>query len=151
VARLVEEFRPEIVDHHAAHADVRQSVEDPASDARVNVVGTVSLLNAAVRAGVRKLIFASSGGAIYGDPDVVPCNEDHPARPVSPYAASKQAGEVYVQTFNRVHGHWPTSLTVPTAMIWPCGRTRSLRYRSPFRCWTGRTLPRSSMRPGGRC
>src|SRR5687767_7834177 len=88
IREVVQEFRPEIVDHHAAHADVRQSVADPTHDARVNVLGTIGLIAAAVEAGVRKFVFASSGGAIYGDPDVVPNDETHVARPISPYAAS---------------------------------------------------------------
>jgi UDP-glucose 4-epimerase len=110
---VVKDFSPEIVDHHAAHADVRQSVEDPAYDAQVNVVGMLSLINAAVVAGARKFIFASSGGAIYGDPDVVPCDETHPERPVSPYGASKKAGEVYLETMSRVHGIDYTILRYP--------------------------------------
>jgi len=110
---VVKDFSPEIVDHHAAHADVRQSVEDPAYDAQVNVVGMLSLINAAVVAGARKFIFASSGGAIYGDPDVVPCDETHPERPVSPYGASKKAGEVYLDTMSRVHGIDYTILRYP--------------------------------------
>jgi UDP-glucose 4-epimerase len=112
-AQVVQTFHPEVIAHHAAHADVRQSVEDPIHDTRVNVLGTVALLDAAVRAGVRKLIFASSGGAIYGDPDVVPCTEEHVTRPLSPYAASKAAGEVYLQTFSRVHGLDFTALRYP--------------------------------------
>ncbi len=110
---VVKDFSPEIVDHHAAHADVRQSVEDPTYDAQVNVVGMLSLIKAAIAAGARKFIFASSGGAIYGDPDVVPCDETHPERPVSPYGASKKAGEVYLETMSRVHGLDYTILRYP--------------------------------------
>jgi UDP-glucose 4-epimerase len=113
LAKTVADFRPEIVDHHAAHADVRQSVDDPAHDARVNVVGMLSLIAAAAAAGTRKFLFASSGGAIYGDPDVVPCDETHPERPVSPYGASKKAGEVYLETMSRVHGLDYTILRYP--------------------------------------
>ena len=101
---LVAEFRPDVIDHHAAHADVLQSVKDPSFDAGINVLGTISLLQAAVNHKVGKFIFVSSGGAIYGDPDIVPCDESHMARPVSPYAASKAAGEIYLQTFSRMHG-----------------------------------------------
>lgn len=110
---VVEEFRPEIVDHHAAHADVRESVADPSHDARVNILGTIGLIAASVDAGVRKFIFASSGGAIYGDPEAMPIDETHPPRPISPYAASKAAGEVYLETFSRVHGLDYTILRYP--------------------------------------
>jgi UDP-glucose 4-epimerase len=113
IAQVVADVRPEVVDHHAAHADVRQSVTDPAFDARVNVVGTVALINAAITAGAQRFIFASSGGAIYGDPDVVPCDETHPARPISPYAASKAAGEIYLETLSRIHGLDYTILRYP--------------------------------------
>jgi UDP-glucose 4-epimerase len=113
LADLVAEFRPDIIDHHAAHADVRQSVEDPGYDASVNVLGLISLIQAAVGAGVGKVIFASSGGAIYGEPEVLPCDEAHPVRPISPYGASKAAGEVYLETLSRVHGLDYTILRYP--------------------------------------
>jgi UDP-glucose 4-epimerase len=113
LADVVRDFRPEIVDHHAAHADVRQSVVDPTYDAQVNVVGMLALIQAAIDAGAGKFIFSSSGGAIYGDPDVVPCDESHPERPVSPYGASKKAGEVYLETMSRVHGLDYTILRYP--------------------------------------
>ncbi|MSQ23366.1 MAG: NAD-dependent epimerase/dehydratase family protein [Chloroflexi bacterium] len=110
---LVAEFRPDCIDHHAAHADVFESVKDPVNDARVNVLGTVALLHAAAQASVGKFIFISSGGAIYGEPEQFPCNEEHPARPISPYAAAKLAGENYLHTFGRVHGLDYTVLRYP--------------------------------------
>lgn len=113
VADLVADVRPDVIDHHAAHADVVQSVSDPVYDARVNVLGTLALVSAAVRADVRKFIFVSSGGAIYGDPRVVPCNEEQVPRPISPYAASKGAGELYVETFSRIYGLDYTILRYP--------------------------------------
>jgi UDP-glucose 4-epimerase len=112
-ARIVKEFRPELVDHHAAHADVVESVKDPAGDARVNVVGTVAMIQAAIDAGVRKMIFISSGGAIYGEPEVIPCDEGQPVRPISPYAAAKAAGEIYLEMMSRVHGLDYTILRYP--------------------------------------
>jgi UDP-glucose 4-epimerase len=96
--------RPEAVVHHAAQASVRRSVEDPVFDASVNVLGTAALLQASVRHGVRRFLFASTGGAIYGDTDVVPTPEDAPALPVSPYGAAKLAAEVYLRTFHALHG-----------------------------------------------
>jgi UDP-glucose 4-epimerase len=96
--------RPEAVLHEAAQASVRRSVEDPGFDASINVLGTVTLLQASVRHGVRRFLFASTGGAIYGDTDLVPTPEDAPAVPVSPYGASKLAAEVYLRTFRALHG-----------------------------------------------
>jgi UDP-glucose 4-epimerase len=96
--------RPEAVLHEAAQASVRRSVEDPAFDASVNVQGTVTLLQASVRHGVRRFVFASTGGALYGDADVIPTPEDYPTLPVSPYGASKLAAEVYLRTFHALHG-----------------------------------------------
>ncbi|MEA2633572.1 MAG: UDP-glucose 4-epimerase [Chloroflexota bacterium] len=96
--------RPEAVLHEAAQASVRRSVEDPGFDAGVNVMGTVTLLQASVRHGVRRFLFASTGGALYGDTDVIPTPEDYPTLPVSPYGASKLAAEVYLRTFHALHG-----------------------------------------------
>jgi UDP-glucose 4-epimerase len=96
--------RPEAVLHEAAQASVRRSVEDPGFDASVNVLGTVTLLQASVRHGVRRFLFASTGGALYGDADVIPTPEDYPTLPVSPYGASKLATEVYLRTFHALHG-----------------------------------------------
>jgi UDP-glucose 4-epimerase len=96
--------RPEAVLHEAAQASVRRSVEDPGFDASINVMGTVTLLQASVRHGVRRFLFASTGGAIYGDTDLVPTPEDAPAVPMSPYGASKLAAEVYLRTFHSLHG-----------------------------------------------
>jgi UDP-glucose 4-epimerase len=104
LATIIRDFAPEIINHHAAHADVHQSVLDPVHDAQVNILGTISLIAAGAEAGVRKIIFISSGGAIYGDPEVFPCDESHPQRPISPYAASKAAGETYLGTFSRIYG-----------------------------------------------
>ncbi len=100
---LVLRERPEVINHHAAQISVPFSVENPLEDARVNVLGTLRLLQAAVRAGVRKVIFASTGGAIYGDVNA-PVPETHPPDPRSPYALSKLAGEQYIRWFGETHG-----------------------------------------------
>ncbi len=96
--------RPDAVVHHAAQASVRRSVADPVFDARVNVLGTIALLQASVRHDVRRFVFASTGGAIYGEASVVPTPEDFPAVPVSPYGASKLAAEVMLATFRVMSG-----------------------------------------------
>jgi UDP-glucose 4-epimerase len=98
------EAHPDVVFHAAAQIDVRESVRDPLHDADVNVVGTVNVLRAAVDAGTRRVVFASSGGAIYGDTEVIPTPEDHPCRPESPYGTAKLCAEAYGGTFSRQAG-----------------------------------------------
>ena len=98
-------LRAEKVDtivHHAAQIDVRKSVEDPVFDAEVNVIGTIRLARAALASGVTQIVFASSGGAIYGDPEGFAADEEHPTNPVSPYGVAKLAGEKYL--FGLAHG-----------------------------------------------
>lgn len=96
--------RPEVVFHLAAQVDVRASVADPQLDASVNVLGTVRLAEAARLAKVRKVVFASSGGSIYGSPEHFPVNENTPVSPLSPYAAGKVSGEIYLNTFRALYG-----------------------------------------------
>jgi UDP-glucose 4-epimerase len=104
VARVVSSFRPDIVNHHAAQAEVPKSVADPAYDAHINILGGLNLLKACVDNSVGKFIFISTGGALYGEPDVVPADEDHPVRPLSPYGTSKYAFEQYLGTYQRTFG-----------------------------------------------
>jgi UDP-glucose 4-epimerase len=96
--------RPVVLIHLAAQMNVRRSVEDPRFDAEVNIIGTLNVLDLAVRYGVRKVIFASSGGAIYGEQEVFPAPESHPTRPLSPYGLSKLAGEYYLAYYQRASG-----------------------------------------------
>jgi len=103
-AELVEKAGIDILVHHAAQMDVRRSVESPTFDADVNVVGTLNLLEAARRGGVRKVLFASTGGAIYGEQDVFPADESHPTRPVSPYGVAKLAVERYLYFYHVAYG-----------------------------------------------
>jgi UDP-glucose 4-epimerase len=103
VAKLVEGFRPKLINHHAAQIDIRRSVADPVLDARINVVATINLLQCAVRADVEGVLFASSGGSIYGEtPD--PVDETAPKAPTSPYAAAKAAVEGYLFAQTRTFG-----------------------------------------------
>lgn len=96
--------RPVVLIHLAAQMNVRRSVEDPLFDAQVNILGTLNVLDQAVRYGTRKVIFASSGGAIYGEQDVFPAPESHATRPLSPYGISKLTGEYYLTYYQRVSG-----------------------------------------------
>jgi UDP-glucose 4-epimerase len=104
LAPAVAAAAPEVVFHEAAQIDVRDSVRDPLHDAEVNVLGTVSLLRACADAKVARVILASSGGALYGDTDVIPTPEEHPCRPASPYGTSKLCAEMYAATFQRTLG-----------------------------------------------
>jgi len=104
VAAAIAAYRPDVVNHHAAQSEVPKSVADPGFDAMVNIVGGLNVLRASVDAGVRKFIFISSGGALYGEPDVIPADEDHPSRPLSPYGTSKLSFEQYLGTFHRTYG-----------------------------------------------
>jgi len=98
------DFRPEVLDHHAAQANVPASVADPVFDASVNVLGGLNLLKLAAQHGVRKVVYASSGGAMYGEPDRVPVPETAAVRPLSPYGASKQAFEAWLGVYQRTFG-----------------------------------------------
>jgi UDP-glucose 4-epimerase len=88
--------KPDAVCHHAAQMDVRMSVADPLFDADVNVRGTLNILQNSVKHGVQKVLFASTGGAIYGEQNAFPCDENHPTRPVSPYGITKMCVEKYL-------------------------------------------------------
>ncbi len=104
-AEAVERERPDVLCHHAAQIDVRRSMSDPRFDADVNVGGLLNMVQAAVRAGsVKQVIFASSGGATYGDTPVIPTPESHPQRPLSHYGASKAACELYLGVFQANYG-----------------------------------------------
>ena len=104
VAEVVDRERPEVICHLAAQMDVRRSVADPAFDAQVNLVGFLNLMEAGRRNGLRRVIFSSTGGAIYGDQDSFPCDEDHPRRPVSPYGVAKMATEAYLFFYRVQYG-----------------------------------------------
>jgi UDP-glucose 4-epimerase len=104
VRSVVEKARPEIIFHLAAQMDVRRSVADPAFDAQVNVVGFLNLIESARKQGLKRVVFASSGGAIYGEQDEFPCTEEHRKRPVSPYGVAKLATEAYLFFYKVEYG-----------------------------------------------
>ncbi len=110
VIDVLDRVRPEALFHLAAQIDVRKSSADPAFDARVNVEGTINVLQGALRAGTRRLVNTSTGGAIYGEGRVIPAPEDHPVAPEAPYGQSKFAAEGYCELFSRLHGLSTTSL-----------------------------------------
>lgn len=96
--------RPDVICHLAAQMDVRHSVADPLDDATINILGLLNLVEGARSAGTRALIFASTGGAIYGEADLVPTPEDYPAHPLSPYGVAKLSSELYLEYYRQVHG-----------------------------------------------
>jgi UDP-glucose 4-epimerase len=100
------DFKPEIVDHHAAQSNVPASVHNPVHDASVNILGSLNLLRFAAKYNTRKFIYVSSGGAMYGEPDLtnLPVKETAPVRPLSPYGASKQAVEAWLGVYQRTFG-----------------------------------------------
>ncbi len=110
VEALLRKEKIELINHHAAHIDIRNSVLNPVMDARTNILGFLSLLEAARNSGVKRFIFASTGGAIYGEQREFPAAETHPEQPNSPYAVSKVAGEKYLECYQRVHGIVPQIL-----------------------------------------
>jgi UDP-glucose 4-epimerase len=112
LADVVAEARPEVVYHLAAQIDVRRSVADPVLDARVNVLGTIQVAVGALAAGCRRLVYASSGGTVYGEPDPgdLPIGESYPPRVTNPYGVSKRAAEDYLDSFADLHGLQPVSL-----------------------------------------
>jgi UDP-glucose 4-epimerase len=104
---LEEVFRkekPEVVNHHAAHIDVRSSVSDPIFDAECNTLGSIHLLELAVKYQVRRFVYASTGGAIYGEPKVLPATEETPVLPLAPYGISKHVVEHYLYTYRLLYG-----------------------------------------------
>lgn len=109
---LVADEAPEVICHLAAQVSVRVSVAEPLRDVQANVVGTVNVLEAARRAGTRKVVFTSSGGSIYGTPATLPVDEQARVDPHSPYAAAKVAGELYCGSYRALHGLQSTSLAL---------------------------------------
>ncbi len=100
----------DIVNHHAAQVDVRKSIADPAVDARINIEGSLNILENCRKYNIKKIIFASSGGVIYGECSSVPPNEDSPASPISPYGVSKYAMECYLSSYEKIYGLKYTAL-----------------------------------------
>ncbi|OBG29098.1 UDP-glucose 4-epimerase [Mycobacterium alsense] len=109
---IVAGCNPDVVFHLAAQVDVRRSVDDPQHDASTNVLGTINLLEASRRARVPRIVYASSGGARYGAPDNLPATEDTPVDPLSPYAAAKVAGELYLRAYAGMYGLAPICLAL---------------------------------------
>ena len=115
MAEIMEREKPDVVNHHAAHIDVRRSVADPLYDASINIVGSISLLELCRKIGVKKIIYISSGGAMYGEPEYLPCDESHPVKPLSPYGASKHTVEHYCYMYRENFGLSTPCCATPTS------------------------------------
>ncbi len=104
VAEVFAAERPQIVNHHAAQMDVRRSVAEPIFDAETNIIGSLNVIHSALQVGSKKIIYASTGGAIYGELEYSPADEQHPIRPLSPYGISKHSVEHYLYLYQHLEG-----------------------------------------------
>ena len=102
--RIIREERPQVINHHAAQMDVRYSVSHPLFDAETNIVGSLHLIELARECGIERFIYISSGGAAYGEPEYLPCDEAHPVNPICPYGASKHTVEHYLYMYEKNYG-----------------------------------------------
>jgi UDP-glucose 4-epimerase len=96
--------KPEIIIHTAAQVMLRKSIEDPVFDAKTNIIGTINVLEAARKSGVKKIVYTSTGGARYGEPKYLPADESHPIIPLAPYGISKHTAEHYVEAYSKIYG-----------------------------------------------
>ena len=132
---LFERHHPEVVMHIAAQPSVPASIDDPVHDATVNVMGLLNVMECCVKSGTRKIVYAASGGTLYGEPRKLPMKETATGRPLSPYGISKKVGLDYLTYYERYRGsrirrsRWPTSTArgktrTARAAWWPCSRRR---------------------------
>lgn len=110
---VFERERPDFVNHHAAQIDVRRSVAEPVFDADVNVLGSLQVLELARHYEVARVVYISTGGAVYGEPQYLPCDEDHPIKPICQYGVSKHAVEHYLYLYHHLYGLDYTVLRYP--------------------------------------
>jgi len=104
ISEIFSKEKFDVVNHHAAQIDVRKSVNDPIFDANTNILGTINLLQACIKTGVKKFMFASTGGAVYGEQEYFPADENHPTNPVSPYGITKLTIEKYLFFYKNEYG-----------------------------------------------
>ena len=104
LSQVFQEHKPRYVCHLAAQASITKSIRGPLVDADANIIGSLNVLEECRKNGVEKVLFSSSGGAMYGEPVTLPCDEDHPVRPLSPYGAAKAAVELYLPIYRGLYG-----------------------------------------------
>ena len=110
IREIVKQIKPDLINHHAAQKSVRDSVSDPVNDADINLIGLLNLLEAARGSDCKNIIFASSGGVVYGEQIDFPAKESHPIKPMSPYGVSKYASELYLSYYCQEFGFNATAL-----------------------------------------
>ena len=113
LAEVFEKERPDVVNHHAAQMNVRRSVAEPLLDADINIVGSLNLIECARHHGVKRFIYISTGGAVYGEPVYLPCDEEHPVNPICQYGVSKHTVEHYLFLYHMNYGLDYTILRYP--------------------------------------
>lgn len=113
VEKVIRAFRPDVIDHHAAQMDVRKSLVDPVFDAQSNIVGSINIITSAMRHNVKKIIYISTGGAVYGEPKSLPVNEQHPINPECAYGISKHTVEHYLELYRLLYDLRYTVLRYP--------------------------------------
>ncbi|MGE5378441.1 MAG: NAD-dependent epimerase/dehydratase family protein [Bacteroidota bacterium] len=113
IREVFENERPDFISHHAAQRDVRRSVSEPVFDAQVNIIGSINLIECAREFGVRHFLYISTGGAVYGEPEKLPCDENHPINPICQYGASKHTVEHYLYMYHVNYGLTYTVLRYP--------------------------------------
>ncbi len=135
LAEVFETERPDVVNHHAAQMDVRRSIVEPIFDADVNILGSINVLECARRFGVKRVVYISTGGAVYGEPIYLPCDEAHPIQPICPYGASKHTVEHYLYMYHENYGLEYTVLQMCMARA----RIRMAKLAwwryLPVKCW----------------
>lgn len=113
LAEIFEKERPDYVNHHAAQMDVRRSIAEPLFDADVNILGSINLIECATKYNVKRFVYISTGGAVYGEPEYLPCDEEHPISPICQYGASKHTVEHYLYMYKVNYGLDYTVLRYP--------------------------------------
>lgn len=113
IRRVFEMEKPDILNHHAAQMSVRVSVKEPQRDADINIIGSLNLLELAHEFELKKVIYISTGGAVYGEPEYLPCDEAHPVNPICQYGASKHTVEHYLYMYKQIYGLNYTVLRYP--------------------------------------
>lgn len=113
LAQVFEKERPDLVNHHAAQMSVHVSLQDPREDAEINVMGSLNVIECCKSYGVEKIIYISTGGAIYGEPQYLPCDEEHPVNPLCPYGVTKHTVEHYLYLYRQLYGLNHTVLRYP--------------------------------------